>query len=67
VAIVVDTLHVLFRPATLQFPFVSFDKTSLNVSCSCVEEIALATAATEEYDVFGYVTIELATTLPCVK
>ena len=57
---------LLFRPSMLQVPPVELDKACLNVFCSCVVEIALATSATEEYDVVEYVTIELATTLPCL-
>ena len=54
------------KPSTLHVPFVDSDKTCWNAFSSAVELIALFTAATEEYDVVEYVTIELATTLPCL-
>ena len=54
------------RPSMVQLPFVELLKTCWNVFCSVLELIALANAATEEYDVVEYVTIELATTLPCL-
>ena len=65
ILVVIVSQLLLFRPAMLQF-IVELDKTCTNVFCSCVVLIALATAATEENDVVEYVTIELATTLPCL-
>ena len=63
--LVIVSQPLLFKPTMLQF-IVELDKTCMNVFCICVVEIALATTATEEYDVVEYVTIELATTLPCL-
>lgn len=57
---------VLVRPSTTHDPPVEIFKTCWKVSRNFSEEIELASAATEEYAVFGYVTIELATTLPCL-